>query len=128
MPEEMMSIPAARREKSDVTGMFIILAFTGTLSAIALIALLCWWIFPRSPHAGFIPYPTPEYPPPQLQPSPHQDLVRFYRQELNQLNSVGWVDKQKGIVHIPIDQAMREVAQKGIPLWPPAPPASGQGK
>jgi hypothetical protein len=126
MPEEMMSIPAARREVSDATGLFIALAFFGLLTLVGLTALLCWWIFPRAPHPALVPYPVPDYPPPQLQAAPHEDMVRFYREELARMNSFGWVDRDKGIVRVPIDQAMREVARRGIPDWPAQ--AGGGGK
>ena len=33
-------------------------------------------------------------------------------------NGTGWIDKAHGIVHIPIADAMRQVAQEGIPGWP----------
>lgn len=121
-----MEIPAAQREESDVTGLFITLTFTGMVSAIGLLALLCWWIFPRAPHTEWVPYPVPRYPAPELEASPHQDFVRFYRSELNRLNSIGWIDRAKGIAHIPIEQAMQEVARKGIPDWP-SPGAQAQG-
>ena len=126
MPEEMMSIPASRREVSDVTGSFIIFALVLMIALVGGAGLLCWWIFPRSPHGRLIPYPVPAYPPPQLQASPHEDMVRFYRQELARLNSFGWIDRSKGILHIPVDQAMREVVRNGIPDWPSAAGGGGQ--
>lgn len=118
MPEEMMSIPTAQREPKDVTGWFIIGGFLLLVSTLAVVGLVCWWIFPRSPYIERVPYPPPEYPAPQLQGAPHEDMVRFYRQELDRLNSVGWIDKAKGLVHLPIDQAMRQVASEGIQGWP----------
>ena len=126
MAEEMLSIPTARRETRDVSATFIALAFVLMVSGLAIVGLLCWWIFPRAPNPRLIPYPVPSYPPPQLQAAPHEDLVRFERQELDRLNSVGWIDRAKGLVHIPIDRAMRDVVAAGIKDWP-APPA-GQGK
>ena len=33
-------------------------------------------------------------------------------------NGTGWIDKAHGIAHIPIADAMRLVAQEGIPGWP----------
>jgi hypothetical protein len=118
MPEEMMSIPTARREAKDVSTLFIGLAFLLAVSSLAVVGLVCWWIFPRTPHTELLPYPVPSYPPPQLQASPHEDMVRFYRQELDRLNSFGWIDKSKGLVHIPVDQAMRQLASQGIRGWP----------
>lgn len=128
MPEEMMSIPTARREPKDVTHTFIVLAFLLGVSLLGGVGLVCWAIFPRSPHTELLPYPVPNYPPPQLQPSPHEDMVRFYRQELNRLNSFGWVDQSKGLVHIPINQAMRELGAEGLPGWPTQPKAATGGE
>jgi hypothetical protein len=123
MAEEMLSIPTARREHRDVSGLFIALAFLLLVSGVSIVGLLCWWLFPRAPHPALVPYPTPSYPPPQLQASPHQDMVRFYRQEMGRLNSVGWIDQSKGLVHIPIDQAMHTIAKDGIRDWPTPAPA-----
>lgn len=57
-------------------------------------------------------------PPPQLQALPHQDLQGYCEQQLNELNSYGWVDKQSGIVHIPIQRAMDIVLQQGFAARP----------
>jgi hypothetical protein len=40
------------------------------------------------------------------------------------LNSAGWVDKPHGIAHIPIEDAMREVAAQGIAGWPAKQPTT----
>lgn len=126
MSEEMLSISTARREVTDVSGTFITLAFLVMLSGLATVGLLCWWIFPGAPHRERIPYPVPAFPPPHLQAAPHEDMVRFYRQEMDRLNSVGWIDHAKGLVHIPIEQAMRAVASQGIKDWPTPAPAGGK--
>ncbi len=123
-----MSIPTARREPKDVTHTFIALAFLVMVSLLAIVGLVCWWIFPRAPHTELLPYPVPSYPEPRLQDAPHEDMVRFYRQELDRLNSSGWVDRSKGLVHMPIDQAMREVAAEGIQGWPTPAGAPAGGK
>jgi hypothetical protein len=64
--------------------------------------------------------PLPDYPAPKLQSDPTTDLRLFTAQELSRLNSTGWADKSHGIVHIPIDDAMRRIAAHGIPDWPAA--------
>lgn len=63
-----------------------------------------------------------EPPHPRLQIDPAQDLQRFRAEEEKRLNSYYWIDKNKGIVHIPIAAAMKEIATKGIPGFPKAPP------
>ncbi len=123
MAEDMLDIPVAEREARDVSGRFIALAFVTLLTGVAIVGLLCWWIFPGAPHDRLIPYPPPSYPTPRLQASPPQDMARFYREEMARLNSFGWVDRAKGIAHIPIDQAMRIIAKEGIKDWM-APPSA----
>ena len=56
----------------------------------------------------------PPPPSPRLQVFPAQDLKDFRAQEAARLNSYGLVDKDKGIVHIPIDRAMDLIAQRGL--------------
>jgi hypothetical protein len=61
---------------------------------------------------------TVEPPQPRLQTDPSEDLVRFRAEEETQLNSYYWIDKKRGIVHIPIEQAMKQVVQEGIDGFP----------
>lgn len=61
-------------------------------------------------------------PGPMLQTDPSADLRAFDAAERARLESYGWVDRSKGIVHIPIDAAMKELAQKGIPGFAKASP------
>jgi hypothetical protein len=49
-------------------------------------------------------------------------LQKFREGEQQQLTGYRWVDRSKGIVSIPITQAMQMIAQRGIPPSPPAPP------
>ena len=62
--------------------------------------------------------PTVELPEPRLQTDPSEDLARFLAEEDKRLNSYYWIDKNKGIVHIPIEQAKKEVAEEGIDGFP----------
>ena len=54
-------------------------------------------------------------PGPELQLNTAADLAKFRAQEEKRLNSYGWVDRGKGIAHIPIAQAMQDVVARGIP-------------
>jgi hypothetical protein len=115
-----VEIPRVHREIRDVSGRFIAIAFVGMVASLGISGLVSWWIFPRATQDKIIPDPPPAYPAPQLQPDPHEDWLRFHQAELKKLNSYGWVNKQAGIVHIPINQAMRDIVQRGIPGWPAA--------
>ena len=65
---------------------------------------------------------TVEPPQPRLQTDPSEDLAKFLSNEDKRLNTYYWIDKKKGIVHIPIEQAMKEVAEEGIDGFPRAKP------
>src|ERR1019366_8383180 len=57
-------------------------------------------------------------PEPRLQAEPKIELKDLRADEDAILSSYGWVDPNKGIVRIPIDQAIEIVAQKGLPSKP----------
>ena len=111
-------LPFARYERKDVTFRFLATGFACMLVAILLCALLAMWIYPRSVVDRRLGSALPEYPAPRLQSDPTADLHRLLDAQMAQLNSAGWVDRQGGIAHIPIDDAMKRIAQQGIPDWP----------
>jgi hypothetical protein len=58
----------------------------------------------------------PQIPPePRIEVEPYQQLLTVRAREDHVLSSYAWIDKQDGIVRIPIDQAMDELAKKGLP-------------
>jgi hypothetical protein len=57
-------------------------------------------------------------PSPRLQIDAKADLASFRRNEQSQLDSPGWIDRDQNIVRIPIGDAMRIVARRGLPGWP----------
>jgi hypothetical protein len=65
-------------------------------------------------------------PPPRLQSTPLADYREHRAHEDRVLNSYGWVDRERGVVRIPIDRAIELLIQRGEPSVPPAaadPPA-----
>jgi len=61
-------------------------------------------------------------PQPRLQYAPVLDLEEFRAAEEKILNSYGWVDRQNGVVRMPIGRAMDLLAQRGLPARTAAPP------
>ncbi|HUH86018.1 MAG TPA: hypothetical protein VLX85_15520 [Stellaceae bacterium] len=57
-------------------------------------------------------------PAPHLEVDPAADLARLRAREDQWLQSYAWVDRRKGIVHIPIDEAMRRVTAQGVNGFP----------
>jgi hypothetical protein len=65
-----------------------------------------------------------EPPTPRLQTQPFKDVYQLRVGQIEKLTSYGWVDQGTGVVHIPIDDAMRIVAEQGaIPAAAEQPPA-----
>jgi hypothetical protein len=112
------ALPSARYEPSDVTFRFLLCGAGVVLGTILLCAVGVMWLYPTSVQDHRVASALPVYPAPRLQADPATDLQRFTARELSRLNGVGWVDKSRGIVHIPIAEAMRRVAAQGIADWP----------
>ena len=68
--------------------------------------------FVAAPFAGTQPLP----PPPRIQSVPGVDMQSYYQSQQNLLNTYGWVDKQNGIVRLPIDRAMELLLRRGLPV------------
>ncbi len=59
-----------------------------------------------------------EPPAPRLQVRPDLELAELRAQEDAILGSYAWVEKDRAVVRIPIDEAMRIVAERGLPTFP----------
>ena len=72
--------------------------------------------------------PAKLFPEPQLQKTPSLDLEVLRAEEDKLLRGYAWVDSQKGLVHIPIDQAIDLLARRGLPSRSEAdrPPVSNE--
>jgi hypothetical protein len=54
-------------------------------------------------------------PAPRLQQFPANDLYQFRVGEQDLLDKYGWMNREAGVVHIPIADAMRLIVQRGLP-------------
>jgi len=63
-------------------------------------------------------------PEPRLQTDPRADLRALRDHEASVLSNYSWVDRNAGIVRIPIEEAIKATAKRGLP----ARPASEQPK
>jgi hypothetical protein len=62
-------------------------------------------------------------PPPNLLTDEPANLSNFHRQEDEILSTYGWVDKNGGVVRIPIDRAKALLLEKGLPVRGASAPA-----
>jgi hypothetical protein len=61
---------------------------------------------------------TQAFPEPRLEESERTQLRQYIEDEDRKLVTYDWVDKNKGVVQIPIDRAMDLIVQRGLPVRP----------
>ena len=117
--------PAVSHEESDVNVRAIFGFGVGLLVVGVTIYVLVWLLF-LVLAAGARRVESPVYPlatgagdrlppEPRLQTAPRQDLIDLRAREASILGSYGWVDRNAGIVRIPIDEAVRLTLERGLP-------------
>jgi hypothetical protein len=85
------------------------IAATVLLVAATVFLLLHWWDVP--PDTGRAPVDHPlAGGRAGLQSAPQQDLAAYRAEKERRLHGIGWVDAQRGIAHIPIEDAMAALA------------------
>jgi hypothetical protein len=125
MAEERVVNPEVHHEHSDVD-IRGILGFGAALFVVAaVIHLLIYVLFGyfnvRENARVPAQYPLAasegqrEPPEPRLQTNPRQDLADLRAKEDEVLGSYGWVDKNAGVVRIPIDAAVKLTLERGLP-------------
>jgi hypothetical protein len=93
--------------------------YAGILILLVVTPLVLMWAYSDTlPDVSRAMTVTP--PAPRLEVDPAKELAVFRAREAKQLNTYYWIDKQKGIIHIPIGQAMRKLAKQGISGFPQA--------
>jgi hypothetical protein len=115
--------PEVRHEESDVNVKAITRFTIGLAAALALIFVLLLALFnyfslrERRLGRGPARVQTDERLPPQprLEVSPRAALAELKAAEQKVLESYGWVDKEKGIVRMPIERAIELTAKRGLP-------------
>ena len=115
--ERVEDNPKTAFEKSDWPLGIVGWVLLGTFIFLVIGAFVLIGAFPRAV-SDVSRALTVEPPQPRLQTDPSEDLEKFLVDEDKRLNTYYWIDKEKGIVHIPIQQAMQELAEEGIDGFP----------
>ena len=124
-PHAGTSNPEVHHEESDVD-IRAIFGFAGMLIVATSFVLVLMWLLFRSFEAreakqAPLMYPLAagqdaRVPPePRLQTNPREDLADLRAREDALLRSYGWVDRNAGVVRIPIDDAIKLTLQRGLP-------------
>lgn len=124
-PAHAADNPEVHHEESDVNIRGILMFGVGLIVVAVIIQLVVGALFKyfdiREARQA-----TPEYPlaaaqenrlppEPRLQTNPRQDLADLRAREDEALAGYSWVDRNAGIVRIPIDDAIRKTLERGLP-------------
>jgi hypothetical protein len=116
--------PEVHHEESDANITAVFAFGVGLIGVAAVVFLLVFVLFrffevreaARVPPAYPLAISREALPPePRLQTNPREDLADLFAKEDALLTSYGWVDKNAGVVRIPIDEAMKLTLQRGLP-------------
>lgn len=109
-------------EESDFSARAIRWFVVGLAGLLVFTAIICGamlWVFLAlvpSAKEHLPSLPEARVAMPVLQADPYKDAEQIKLQTSRRLNSYGWVDRNSGIVHIPIERAMRILVDRGMPL------------
>ncbi|QDC02717.1 hypothetical protein [Mesorhizobium sp. 8] len=105
-------------ETRDVWPRALIAFGVGLLVFLAVSAVALKFVFDTTP---VWPPPGPaaesDRESPALQRTPESDLAAFRSKEDKELTTLGWVNRTADIARIPVEEAMKLVAQDGLPNW-----------
>ena len=123
--EYLETPPGSTYEHTDATiGIIVKFLFWLAISAVVIhigLGLIYAMLIDRAIETGEQRYPLAATqgerlpPTPRLQQFPRNELYDFRRGEQEFLDGYGWMNKETGIVHIPIDDAMRVLVERGLP-------------
>jgi hypothetical protein len=106
---------AVRYEATDAAPSVIAWLAGGMVLFLLLTPALLQVLYPTAMQDRQFVDPLP--PEPRLQTTPQQDLMAERTREQGELSGYYWIDRQQGIVHIPIARAMSLVLDRGLPGW-----------
>ncbi len=117
--------PEVVHEESDVNVSAIIRYGIGLFAVAVVIHVFLWWllgvyerqnqraqtqVFPMAAGQGDRLPPAP-----RLQDNPQHELQELRAQQKGLLEGYAWVNKETGVVRIPIEDAMKMVVERGLP-------------
>jgi len=109
-------------ETTDVNPVAIGVFALGLVIMTATVLLLLGWVFWRMegvakrtdrPQSSASVDQT--FTGPKLQDQPSAELAHFRSEENRRLTSYAWINREQGVVHIPVERAIKVLAVRGLP-------------
>ena len=114
------------RLEPDSTQPKLLLAIAGAVLLLLVIAFGAVFLFYAAEVPAHGPIVPKTFPAPRLIQDETDWLHRAETEQQSRLEGWRWVDRDKGLVAIPIDEAMRRIAAKGANGYAPIDDGSGQ--
>lgn len=114
-------------ESPDVAARSVLLTALALLAFVA-ISIAGARIYYVSQVRGPLSVPPTLFEAPRLQINDVADLVKFEQQQRAQLNGYAWIDRDQGIIQIPVDRAIALIAAKGASAYEPIEPSAPADK
>lgn len=116
--------PEVSHETADINVRGIVRFGIAMLAAAVVIHLALYWLliyYNQREASRWAPFPFMERaeepsPEPRLRVAPRADLTEMRNAETELLHTYGWIDRDRKIVRMPIEQSMEMIAKKGLPV------------
>jgi len=107
--------PSIEHEPAEFAARRIALIGAGMAVTLIILSAIIFAVVhpPRSAQRNAFVAGGGDAPAPRLQTDPLDDYARYYAAKRAQLESTGWVDREHHIAHVPIEQAMDDIARQG---------------
>jgi hypothetical protein len=117
-------------ETKDVRPKWVVVAAAGLAVTLIVVGLVIWGLLAvlhggvaaRRPALTSVERTELTPPEPRLAVNPQEDVAAHRRAAAERLGGYGWSNREHGLAHIPIDEAMKRLAESG---WPSADPQRG---
>jgi hypothetical protein len=114
---------ALEHEVQEVNLRALLLFSVSLVAVVVVIALVLWSVLRAGTDRAFdvrVQIPpadvTPQTGPgPGVEPFPERERETVAAPALERINTYGWVDREAGTVHIPIDEAKKRLIEQGAP-------------
>jgi hypothetical protein len=114
----MPSRSTAHYEQRDVAPRLVGWLAIGIAAFLLLTPLILMALYPGALRQRSPQLPGTAFPAPRLQVENAGELAALRRANDERLASFGWIDRPRGVVHLPIGRAMSLTVQRGLPEWP----------
>jgi hypothetical protein len=101
-----------KHERTDIEVRAVAIALASVMCVVVIAAFLVKGMLAASGSSRAGPTETPPPAPIRLNSDPAAEIAAYQDEKRRQLDSYGWVDRDRGIAHVPIARAMQMMAER----------------